>query len=105
MNTRQIWLNGITTGMVASSLIIFFWLPLLFVMPPGTDYRPMCSAPLSIIIVIACIIYAVNLGMKQVSHAYHRKIKIYAIVLNLMPMVLFVVLVLLLRARGNFWSP
>jgi hypothetical protein len=103
--TRSKWFNGTATGILASSVIILFWLPLLFVMPPGADYRPMCSAPLSFMIIVACMIYAFVLGMMGVSHSSDRKIKIVAIMFNMLPLILCVVIVLILMSRGNFWSP
>lgn len=103
--TRQKWFEGIATGMIAASVIVFFWLPLLFVMPPGHDYRPMCSAPLSILIALSCLIYALVLGTWPIPDASHKKLRLYAVVFNLMPMIIFVSIVLGLYARGNYWSP
>jgi hypothetical protein len=103
-NTRQKCLASIAWGILANSVIIFFWLPLLFIMPPGDDYRPMCSAPLSLFIAGACLIHALIMGWKQASQESYQKERTYVILVHVMPMVLFLVFIILLHHRGNYWS-
>lgn len=104
-DNKSTWLVGIYIGMMASSVVIFFWLPLFFYLPPGEGYRHMLGAPFTLLAAFPTLVYAIVLLVRSFFSFRYLKLKILAILLNFMPTLLFVGMVILLLLRGNYPKP
>ncbi|MBL7152762.1 MAG: hypothetical protein ISS79_03535 [Phycisphaerae bacterium] len=60
-DTKDKWFQAIFTAMMLTSVIIFFWVPLFFVLAPGAPYRMMLGIIYTLIVVAASLIYAIVL--------------------------------------------
>lgn len=104
-DNKSTWLVGIYLGMMASSVIIFFWLPMFFDLPPGQGYRHMIGLPFSLLAAFPTLLYAIVLTMLSFFSFRYIRLKILAVILNLMPSFLLVAMVILLLLRGNYPKP
>lgn len=100
------WLLGIYIGMVANSVVIFFWLPLFFELDPGGGYRVMPGGGglVSLVICVFTLPYGVVLGIIKVKSAEHTRLKLFAVTLNLMPTLGIMLIILLLAVMGHYPS-
>jgi len=96
---------GIYLGMVANSIIIFFWLPMFVYLPPGRGYRHMLGAPCSMLAALGTLIYAIVLTVLSVFNRRYVILKILAVALNLLPTVLLIGMIMLLALRDNYPKP
>ena len=104
-DNKSTWLVGIYIGMMASSVVICFWLPLFFHLPPGQGYRHMIGLPFTLLATFPTLLYAVILTILSFFSFRYIKLKILAIFLNFMPTLLFVGMFILLLLRGNYPKP
>ena len=105
LKKKNKWLQGIFIGIVANSIIIYFWLPLFFVLAPGESYRHMLGGPCSIFVAVATLIYGIALSRMTTKNNQYHKIKIIATILNLMPTFGLILIVLLLAIMGHIPAP
>ena len=101
-DTRDKWFCAIFTGIMLTSVIVFFWVPLFFVLAPGEPYRMMGGALCTLIVVVLSLIYAFVLlffGTRRML------LKMLAIAAVLMPIALLVFIMLLLGAMGHAPAP
>ena len=76
------WLRGIFVGMILNSMTIWSWMPALFILEPGEDYRNYAGAMVIVLVVLVIGIYGIGL---IVTPTRHKTLKTAAIILNFMP--------------------
>jgi hypothetical protein len=96
------WLRSVFLGIMGSSIIIFFWVPLFFELAPGEDYRMMLGGPCSLIIAISGLLYGILLACKSTKHTYLQR---WAIILTLLPAALLLSTIVLLAILGHTPAP
>ena len=104
VNYRNKWLNIIFLNTVITSIVIYFWLPLLFTLPPGEDYRHMIGS-LSFLAILVGIIMFIQLAITDKSKGRCRKTKISGIIFSFIPLIVQIIIIHLLAMRGNLPSP
>jgi predicted membrane-bound mannosyltransferase len=102
---KRTWLTGIYLGMMANSVIIFFWVPMFFYLAPGQGYRHMLGVPCSLPVAFATLIYGIFLAGLSLFNRRYVMIKMAAIILNFLPTILLVGIVILLGLRDNYPKP
>ncbi|MBN2138338.1 MAG: hypothetical protein JW720_11070 [Sedimentisphaerales bacterium] len=101
-DTMDKWFQAIFTSMVLISIIIFFWVPLFFVLAPGAPYRMMLGGFWTLIVVVSSLIYSIILLFISTKDIV---LKILAIVSVLTPIALLLSIILLLAAMGHVPAP
>jgi hypothetical protein len=69
-DTKDKWFQAIFTAMPLTSVIMFFMVPLFFVLAPGPPYRMMLGARYIYIVVVSSLIYSSisRVGLVAVKH-------------------------------------
>lgn len=91
-------LRGVFIGLIANSIILWSWLPLMIELEPGANYRHPAGIIAIILAIPAPMIYGVILAFKKTKH---RLLKFTAVILNFTPLGVLVLLVWLLALMGH----
>lgn len=102
---RDKWINSICVGVLFNTIIIYLWVPLFASLPPGSTYRPMVEAAYSVIVILIALTYCLILIIRRVKEKVNMKLKIFAIIMNIMPLGVMFMIIFLLSLRGNICSP
>ena len=71
-------------------LILFLWCPLLLIVSPGENIRPMLQLPFSVFVILPLSFFQIMQACRQVSTTWPRGTGVVALVAALLPVLLFV---------------
>jgi len=86
-DTKDKWFQAIFAAMPLTSVIIFIWFPLFFVLAPGEWHRMMGGVLYTLLVVVSSLLYAIVLAFISTRHSI---LKMLAIAALLMPTVFFI---------------
>lgn len=92
------WLQGIFAGMIANSIMIALWVPLFFELEPGQPYRPIGAGLVALVVIPVTLVYGIVLAFMSTKH---RRLKACAVILNLTPILIIIMVVALLALAGH----
>lgn len=70
-------------------LMLFLWVPLLPLVSPGENIRPMLQLPLSVLVILPLSLYQIVQACRQVYATRPRRIGVVALVVALLPALVF----------------
>ncbi len=95
------WVRGICIGILANSITISVWVPLFSELEPGASYRHIWGLFVSALVIPPTLLYALYLVFRRTGYV---RLKVVAILLNMLPLVLIIVIIKILEVMGHLPS-
>jgi hypothetical protein len=88
--------------MTANSMVIWAWVPLFFTLEPGGSYRNLAGLAVWLLVMPSTLVYGIVLAFVRTKH---HLLKVGAVILNLTPIPISLLLVKLLAITGHMPAP
>ena len=79
-------------SLCCSGVLLLLWVPIFFLVQPGTSIRPMVQLPCSIFLVLPITVVNVFKGLKQLRVTWPKRQGIVALGVSLVPFILYLIL-------------